>query len=66
MNAHEAILLACLSLAAVLGLQTPYVTKLDWGGTAIMGLIPERWTVPLCTGVDIGVDCVLPDKPAVD
>ena len=63
MNVHEAILLACLSLATALGLQTVYAPKLDWDA-ATLGL--TQWTVPLCTGVDIGVDCVLPDKPAVD
>jgi hypothetical protein len=59
MNAHEAIVLACLSLATALGLQTVYAPQLHWSAAT-------RWTVPLCTGVDIGVDCVLPDKPAVD
>ena len=66
MDAHEAVLfLACLCLTAALGLQTPHAPRLAWAA-ASTGLVPERWTVPLCTGVDIGIDCVLPDAPAVD
>jgi hypothetical protein len=66
MNVHEAILLACVSLIAALGLQGPPVLKLDWTGALPTYPIAAQWPVPLCGGMDIGIACVLLDHPAAD
>jgi len=66
MNAHGAILLAILALAAAAGAEALQATAPAWRTVSSVNWLPDRWTTPpICSGVELVIGCVPPgDVPA--
>jgi hypothetical protein len=66
MNAHGAILLAILTLAATAGAEALHVTAPAWRAVTSVNWLPDQWTTPpICSGVELVIGCVQPgDVPA--
>jgi hypothetical protein len=66
MNAHGAILLAILTLAAAAGAEALHATAPAWRTVTSVNWLPDRWTTPpICSGVELVIGCVQPgDVPA--
>ena len=66
MNAHGAILLAILALAAAAGAEALHATAPAWRTVSSVNWLPDRWTTPpICSGVELVIGCVPPgDVPA--
>src|ERR1700738_3506285 len=61
MNAHGAILLAILTLAAAAGADALHATAPAWRTVSSVNWLPDRWTTPpICSGGALVVGCVLP------
>jgi hypothetical protein len=61
MNAHGAILLAILALAAAAGAEALHATAPVWRTVSSVNWLPDRWTTPpICSGVELLIGCVPP------
>src|SRR5260370_40586415 len=61
MNAHGAILLAILTLAAAAGAEALHATAPAWRTVSSVNWLPDRRpTPPICTCVALVIGCVLP------
>jgi hypothetical protein len=59
MNAHAAILLATLILAAAAAAEALHATAPVWRAVTSVDWLPDEWTTPpICTGVELNVGCM--------
>ena len=67
MNAHGAILLAILTLAAAAGAEALHATAPAWRTITSVNWAPDQWTTPpICTGVELTIGCVQPADVPID